>query len=201
MSFKDRENRILELLNQNREVTIEELCAKLFVSAPTIRRDLKSLAETGKIIRTHGGAYLTGLPWESTPQELREKEYVTEKEIIASKCLDLIKDGDTVMIDASSTGLQLLKLLGAKNSIIVVTNSAKAVGKEKHDEINEVFLLVGDACVAVTYAKQTECDEHNSHTDKMVPERNVEKGKHRDEKRHNYAARHTEDGYERVRAL
>ena len=75
MSFKDRESKILEYLSQNREITIEELCAKLFVSAPTIRRDLKSLAESGKIIRTHGGAYLTGLPWESTPQELREKEY------------------------------------------------------------------------------------------------------------------------------
>lgn len=126
MSFKDRESSILEYLSQNREATIEELCAKLFVSGPTIRRDLKVLAESGKIIRTHGGAFLNNLPWESTPQELREKEFVTEKDIIAKKCLDLIKDGDTIMIDASSTGLQLIKLLGTRNSIILITNSAKA---------------------------------------------------------------------------
>ena len=126
MSFKDRENSILEYLSQNREATIEELCAKLFVSAPTIRRDLRALANSGKIIRTHGGAFLNNLPWESTPQELREKEFVAEKDIIAKKCLDLINDGDTVMIDASSTGLQLIKLLGTKSSIIVVTNSTKA---------------------------------------------------------------------------
>lgn len=126
MSFKDRESSILEYLNQNREATIEELCAKLFVSAPTIRRDLKALSLSGKIIRTHGGALLNNLPWESTPQELREKEFVAEKDIIAKKCLDLINDGDTIMVDASSTGLQLIKLLGAKNSIIVITNSAKA---------------------------------------------------------------------------
>lgn len=126
MSFKDRENSILEYLSQNRETTIDELCAKLFVSAPTVRRDLKALAEAGKIIRTHGGAFLNNLPWESTPQELREKEYVAEKDIIAKKCLDLIKDGDTIMIDASSTGLQLIKLLNAKSSIIVITNSTKA---------------------------------------------------------------------------
>lgn len=126
MSFKDRENSILDYLSQNREASIEELCTKLFVSAPTIRRDLKALAEKGKIIRTHGGALLNSLPWESTPQEVREKEFVTEKDIIASKALSLINDGDTVMIDASSTGLQLLKLLGAKSSIIVVTNSTKA---------------------------------------------------------------------------
>ena len=126
MSLKDRESKILEYLSQNREATIEELCAKLFVSAPTIRRDLKALSENGKIIRTHGGAFLNNLPWESTPQELREKEFVEEKDIIAKKCLDLIKDGDTVMIDASSTGLQLIRLLGVKKSIIVITNSSKA---------------------------------------------------------------------------
>ena len=126
MSFKDREKSILEYLGQNREATIEELCKRLFVSAPTIRRDLKALSESGKIIRTHGGAFLNNLPWESTPQELREKEYVIEKDIIAKKCLDLIKDGDTVMIDASSTGLQLVKLLYAKSSIIIITNSTKA---------------------------------------------------------------------------
>ena len=126
MSFKDRKNSILDYLSQNREATIEELCAKFFVSGPTIRRDLKALAESGKIVRTHGGAFLTNLPWESTPQELREKEFVLEKDIIAKKCLDLINDGDTVMVDASSTGLQLIKLLSTKKSIILITNSAKA---------------------------------------------------------------------------
>lgn len=126
MSFKDRENGILDYLGQSREASIDELCAKFFVSAPTIRRDLKALADSGKIVRTHGGAFLNTPPWESTPQELREKEFVTEKDVIARKCLNLINDGDTIMIDASSTGLQLIKLLGAKHSIIIVTNSTKA---------------------------------------------------------------------------
>ena len=126
MSFKDREKIILEFLNKNREATIDELCATLFVSAPTIRRDLKALSESGKIIRTHGGALLNSIPWEGTPQEQREKEFVLEKDVIAKKCLDLIKDGDTVMVDASSTCMHLLKLLGSKSSIILVTNSTKA---------------------------------------------------------------------------
>ena len=126
MSLKDREKVILEYLSQNREATIEELSQKLFVSAPTVRRDLKSLSESGKIIRTHGGALFNSVNLEGTPQELREKEFVYEKDIIARKCLDLIKDGDTVMIDGSSTALQLLKILNEKSSLIVITNSAKA---------------------------------------------------------------------------
>ncbi|MBQ3588965.1 MAG: DeoR/GlpR transcriptional regulator [Clostridia bacterium] len=126
MAFKDRENGILEYLAENRQASVEELCAKFFVSAPTIRRDLKALEREGKIIRTHGGAYLHSLPGESIPQELREKEYVAEKDIIAKKCLDLIKDGDSIMIDASSTCFQLLNQLSTKNSIVVITTSTKA---------------------------------------------------------------------------
>ena len=126
MSFKDRKKVIIEYLRQNREMTIEELCERLFVSAPTMRRDLKALSDSGEIIRTPGGAMFNSVQWEGTPQELRENEFVLEKDIIAKKCLDLINDGDTVMIDASSTSLQLLSVLGSKNSIIVVTNSAKA---------------------------------------------------------------------------
>ena len=49
-----------------------------------IRRDLKSLAENGKIIRTHGGAFLSSFPGESIPQELREKSYTYEKDISVS---------------------------------------------------------------------------------------------------------------------
>ena len=126
MPLKDRANSILEYLSQNREATVDELCAKFFVSVATIRRDLKALAEAGKIIRTHGGAFLSSFPGESIPQELREKEYVLEKDIIARKCLDLIHDGDSLMIDASSTCFQLIKLLSAKNSIVIITNSTKA---------------------------------------------------------------------------
>lgn len=125
MALKDREKKIIEYLSQNREATIEELCALLFVSAPTVRRDLASLSKSGRIIRTHGGALYNSVQTEGTPQERREKEFVYEKDIIARKCLDLINDGDTVMIDASSTTLRLLNLLSEKR-IIVVTNSAKA---------------------------------------------------------------------------
>lgn len=126
MSLKDRENGILEYLSQNREVSVNELCEKFFVSVATMRRDLKALAEEGKIIRTHGGAFLNSFPGESVPQELREREFVEEKDVIAKKCLDLINDGDSIMIDASSTCLQLMKILSTKKSIVVITNSTKA---------------------------------------------------------------------------
>lgn len=126
MPFKERENGILEYLAENRQATVEELCTRFFVSVATMRRDLKALEKAGKIIRTHGGAYLHSRPGESMPQELREKEYVAEKDIIAKKCLDLIKDGDSIMVDASSTCFRLLSQLSTKNSIVIITTNTKA---------------------------------------------------------------------------
>lgn len=126
MSFKDREQLILEYLRTHREASIAELCSWLFVSTATMRRDLTALAQSGKIIRTNGGAVFNSFQLEGTPQELREKEFVLEKNTIAQKCLELINDGDTVMVDGSSSALQLLKILSSKSSIIVVTNSTKA---------------------------------------------------------------------------
>ena len=126
MSFKDRENIILDYLRQNREASIDELCAKLFVSAPTMRRDLKALATSGKIIRTTGGAIFNATALEGTLQQVREKEFVLEKDNIAKKCLDLIHESDTIMVDGSSSCLQLLKILDIKSPLIVITNSSKA---------------------------------------------------------------------------
>lgn len=126
MAFKEREETVLEYLRKHKEATVLELCHALFVSEATIRRDLTRLAEAKKIIRTHGGAYYRSVPGENLPQELREKENSEKKNTIAKKCLLLINDGDTIMVDASTTALPLLSMLGNKSSIVLITNSTKA---------------------------------------------------------------------------
>ena len=126
MAFKERESAILEYLQEKKEATVAELCRAFFVSEPTMRRDLLALHGAGKILRTHGGAVYRGEPGENLPQLVREREHGSAKALIAKRCLSLIKDGDTVMLDASSTAFELLKLLSAKHSIVVITNSAGA---------------------------------------------------------------------------
>ena len=126
MGFKERETEILEYLRERREASISELCSVLFVSEPTMRRDLAKLNMAGKIIRTHGGAVHRSELGENLPLPMREKENPEAKTIIGKKCLELINDGDTVMVDGSSTALALLQEIGDKKSVVVVTNSAKA---------------------------------------------------------------------------
>ena len=126
MAYKERETAIIEYLTKHKEASVPELCAALFVSEPTVRRDLATLNAAGKIIRTHGGAMLRGELGENLPLSMRERENSEAKTIIGKKCIELINDGDTVMVDGSSTALALLEELGDKKSVVVITNSAKA---------------------------------------------------------------------------
>ena len=126
MALKDREAAILDYLREHRAASISELCAALFVSEATMRRDLSALNMSGKIIRTHGGAAHRNELGENLPLSMRERENSSAKSIIGKKCLALIKDGYTVMLDGSSTALALLQELGDKRAIALVTNSAKA---------------------------------------------------------------------------
>ena len=126
MSQRERENGILDYLREHKEASVEELAHVLFVSEPTMRRDLYALSREGKLIRTHGGAAYKGGRGENLPQAFREREQTSAKVIIGRRALSLVNDGDTVMVDASSTAAELLKLIGTRRSIAVVTNNAGA---------------------------------------------------------------------------
>ena len=109
--------------------TISELSGKLDVSEATVRRDLLSLEEQGKVKRVHGGAVKMKFP-ESEPV-FKEKESIRpeEKERIAKLALGLINDKDTIYLDGGSTVLALAKMLGAKKGLTVVTNSLMAAAE------------------------------------------------------------------------
>ena len=91
-----------------------------------MRRDLYTLSRAGKLIRTHGGAAYRSERGENLPHAFRERERASAKAIIGRRALSLVSDGDTVMVDASSTAAELLKLLGERRDIAVVTNNAGA---------------------------------------------------------------------------
>ena len=126
MSYKEREKSILEYLREHKEASVSELCRTFYVSEPTMRRDLSLLAEAGKLLRTHGGAAYRGEKGGNLPQAFREREQTSAKAVIGRRALSLVRDGDTVMVDASSTAAELLKLIGTRHGIAVVTNNAGA---------------------------------------------------------------------------
>ena len=51
MMIEERHRRILEELGEHPDVSVRELSAKLFVSEPTVRRDLTELHNRGMITK------------------------------------------------------------------------------------------------------------------------------------------------------
>ena len=121
----ERQNKILEIIAKKQAVTVDELCAELYSSGATIRRDLQILENNGLILRTHGGAIHIDENARDFPLTLRETENLSAKESIAQKALQLIKDGQTLFMDSSSTACHLARRLNGFRHLRVITNGLK----------------------------------------------------------------------------
>lgn len=129
----ERQEEILKILEKNKSISVNKLSELLYVSPPTIRRDLNELEHQGKVRRTHGGVVLRQTAEKEIPLILREDQNSKLKQIIAEKAAKYINDGDVVFLDASSTAAHIVPYLKDFNDIIVVTNSPKtsmSLGKE-----------------------------------------------------------------------
>lgn len=121
----ERQEEILSILNKNKSISVNQLSKILYVSAPTIRRDLSILEQHGKVRRTHGGVVLKHSAENEIPLMLREDQNNTSKQIIAKKASQYVNDGDVIFLDASSTVAHIIPFLKKFNDILVVTNSPK----------------------------------------------------------------------------
>lgn len=127
MPFYEREEKILSALLEKDHLTTQELSAKLFVSQPTLRRDLVKLEQKGKIIRTHGGAQLVKKSADvKIPFFLREQEQNDAKAAIAQQAVKFIRDGSIIMLDGSTSAYNLVPHLSKFKNLIVITSSAKS---------------------------------------------------------------------------
>lgn len=125
MYFRERYNKILDILEKRSSASVHYLAQALYVSEPTIRRDLAVLQEQGKIRRTFGGAVLSDLINKEVPLALREQENRRAKDTIARMAAKYIRDGQIIFLDASSTASYLTPYLASFSDLTVITNSPK----------------------------------------------------------------------------
>ncbi len=97
------------------------LAEELGVHEMTVRRDMDALEEQGLLERVHGGGRIVREASEEVAYNLRAARQITEKDRIARAALATIKDGETIAIDSSTTGLALVKMLSAKRVHAIVT--------------------------------------------------------------------------------
>ncbi len=125
MSIYERENSYINLLSE-RSYTVKELAEALFVSEPTVRRDINELISKDLVTRKNGVVSIkTNSPDTRVPMFIRNLENKDAKDTIAKKAALLIKEGDTVMLDASTTAYCLVQHLAKFKNIFVITSGAK----------------------------------------------------------------------------
>lgn len=119
----ERQRRMLDYINVNRTVHLQELASHFAISEATARRDLDELSRQGAVIRTHGGAMRMekSTAYESQYQERLDQQQ-QEKEKIALEAARLVKNGDTVFIDAGTTAFFIAKAISHLERITIITN-------------------------------------------------------------------------------
>ncbi len=123
----ERRNTILAALREDKHVVVSEL-AKLFdVSEETVRRDLDKLEKEGLVVKTYGGAVISENNSAELPYVVRKKANVAAKQKIAELAAGIVSDGDTLILDASSTAVFIAQRIKSKKDITLITNSIEVL--------------------------------------------------------------------------
>jgi DeoR/GlpR family transcriptional regulator of sugar metabolism len=122
LAFIERHAQILRIISRLKNVSVQTLTERLQVSEVTIRKDLSYLEEQGRLLRTHGGAVLSEDLDRLRTLPMRREENIRQKRAIAARARQLIREENTVYLDAGSTcALLATEIQGM--SLRVVTNS------------------------------------------------------------------------------
>jgi Transcriptional regulators of sugar metabolism len=106
-----RQELIRDYIEKNEVVTMKQLQMLVpDISLMTLHRDLDALQDLGYILKMRGGARSVKHTDDLEFSE-RVQENIEAKKIIASKAKKLIREHDSIFIDAGTTGLVLAKSL------------------------------------------------------------------------------------------
>jgi DeoR/GlpR family transcriptional regulator of sugar metabolism len=134
-----RKRLILARLSVEGQIVAKDLAHELHISEDTIRRDLRELAQEGKLQRVHGGA----LPASVAVGDLRVREQVSPKDKIelGRAGAEIIQAGQVVILDGGTTAIQVARHLSPDLHATIVTHSPNvAVEAAKHEHVDIIML-------------------------------------------------------------
>jgi len=123
MLKNEREQEILALLREMGYISVRQLSQQLYASESSIRRALVGLESKGLIRRNYGGAELLEQYTNVVSFGARAHHNIQAKKNIAGKAAAMVRDGDIVFLDQSTTALFLAERLMEKSALTVVTNN------------------------------------------------------------------------------
>ena len=137
---KQRRHTIMQLLQEQGEVSVEQLVQLFDISEVTIRKDLSELETNGFLLRKYGGAIL--MPKEII-DENENDELTKRKLVIAKAAAERIRDHNRIIVDSGSTTAALIKQLNLKQGLVVMTNSLSVATELRALENEPTLLMTG----------------------------------------------------------
>lgn len=142
MSYQNRKQKILKIIETQGEVDVKNLAQMLNISEISIRRDLNLLSADGLIFRTHGGAMKPSLANIPASFEQKTNKNIEQKDEICRLAAQEILDGDIIFMDCGSTVFRLCQFIKNKQ-IKVITNSLPVVYELLNSEVS-INLIGGE---------------------------------------------------------
>jgi ribose transport system substrate-binding protein len=140
----ERRQRLLDILRKEPGLRVPEMADALKVSEGTIRNDLNALEADGLLERVHGGAVLAqDAPVRSLSFLSRLKQNADAKQAIARQAAKQVEDGDSILLDASTSVYFIARFLQNRRKLRIITNGIEIARQLAQNPTNTVILLGG----------------------------------------------------------
>lgn len=132
MTKKERQIKILESIQLNKEINVKALATLINVSEMTIRRDLKELESLESESLSENYNMISAIKSENSHKEKIGKE--------ASK---LLKENDVIFIDTGSTSVQMVDHILDLRNLSVQTCNVEVLSRIAYNQITNVYFAGG----------------------------------------------------------
>ena len=163
LKIDTRRKKILELLAQKGEVRVSELSALFNTTEVTIRSDLSALESDGYLQRVAGGAVQTVRNFYNLDYIQRNRNNMDYKREIGNAAVNLINDGETLMINSGATTGCIAAALKSKRNLNIVTNSLTVAMELGAVPTFNVILLGGKINVQYAFVHGSDTLEQLEH--------------------------------------
>ncbi len=140
---EERQQRILEVLQENRKVTVPDLSQQFGISEVTVRRDLHDLAENGQLRRAHRGALVAVTHPPEPPVIQRMNLEHAAKEAIAQAAVALVNEGDSIFIGSGSTTTFFARCLAYHARLTIITNALNIAAELSALDTQHSVVVIG----------------------------------------------------------
>lgn len=139
----ERQSNIIKYLETNQILSVQKIAEKLKCSEETIRKDLIELECQDKLTRTRGGAFLKTNYEHGFSNSIKQELLKKEKNYIANLALKHIKTKDLIMLDSSTTCIELARVISNKEVYVKIMTNSLDVANICSNSKNIDLILIG----------------------------------------------------------